>query len=289
MIDQKLFSEFFNRLVSLVRAWRWRDWVGVGCAVLGSLSLGFGFWQVVSTNVTTSPILASASQLDLTGVEQGQLANLLDQPTETVVWVDVSGAVVNPGLYVLPHGSRVGEALKMAGGFAEDADPLFVSQALNLATPLSDGNKLYIPTKNEQTLWQEWQDVLGQGVVPEVLRSTALAGGADAMGGLEWGSGLEVKAGQVGLSGSLDQVGQIGHDSNQVGLGSGQADQGGVPANLVSINHATATQLESLAGIGPARSASIIEGRPYERLEELYERKIISANLFEQLRAELTL
>lgn len=64
-------------------------------------------------------------------------------PDETdVICVHVCGAVKRAGVYELPAGSRVYEAVKKAGGFAEEADEDYVNQAQQL----SDGSKLVIPT-----------------------------------------------------------------------------------------------------------------------------------------------
>lgn len=59
--------------------------------------------------------------------------------------VDVSGEVVKPGVYSLSRDARVEDALKMAGGVTESADPVFVSKTLNLAQKISDGMKIYVP------------------------------------------------------------------------------------------------------------------------------------------------
>ena len=63
---------------------------------------------------------------------------------ETIV-VFVCGAVRFPGLVTLPVGSRVGDALELAGGFAENADTCWV----NLAQTPEDGEKIYFPTIEE--------------------------------------------------------------------------------------------------------------------------------------------
>ena len=59
--------------------------------------------------------------------------------------VHVCGAVMRPGVYELPAGCRVYEAVQEAGGFAESADQDYVNQAQTLR----DGVKLVIPTKEE--------------------------------------------------------------------------------------------------------------------------------------------
>ncbi|MBD3941098.1 ComEA family DNA-binding protein [Microbacterium sp. NEAU-LLC] len=74
------------------------------------------------------------------------------EPTATGVtartadlYVHVSGAVRTPGLYVLPAGSRVVDAIAAAGGFAEDAD----RDAVNLARAVQDGEQLPVPRLGE--------------------------------------------------------------------------------------------------------------------------------------------
>lgn len=70
-------------------------------------------------------------------------------PSPTVVSagvvVHVAGAVVNPGVYTLRVGARVVDALAAAGGAAADAQP----DAVNLAAPLVDGVRVYVPRQGE--------------------------------------------------------------------------------------------------------------------------------------------
>ncbi len=61
------------------------------------------------------------------------------------IFVFVCGAVVNPGLVELPEGSRIADALEKAGGFTENADISYV----NLASVVSDGQKIYFPEIGE--------------------------------------------------------------------------------------------------------------------------------------------
>lgn len=59
------------------------------------------------------------------------------------IWVHVTGAVQKPGVYQLPEGARVAEALNAAGGPLPDGRP----DELNLAEVLTDGAKVWIPTE----------------------------------------------------------------------------------------------------------------------------------------------
>ncbi|WP_347757118.1 ComEA family DNA-binding protein [Agrococcus sp. ProA11] len=82
-------------------------------------------------------------------VVDAQPAAVLPSPVATVAGelvVDVQGAVREPGVYRLPQGARVLDAIARADGTADDAAP----GALNLARVLVDGEQLIVPTVEEQ-------------------------------------------------------------------------------------------------------------------------------------------
>ena len=62
-----------------------------------------------------------------------------------IIMVDVSGAVLKPGVYELAAGSRYKDAFILAGGFSSDANREFVEKQMNLAEILKDGQKIYVP------------------------------------------------------------------------------------------------------------------------------------------------
>ena len=67
-------------------------------------------------------------------------------PSQTaVLQVYLCGSVAAPGVYAVPEGSRVADALAAAGGFADGADPA----AVNLAAWVSDGQMIYFPAVSE--------------------------------------------------------------------------------------------------------------------------------------------
>ena len=68
-------------------------------------------------------------------------------PSQTaVLQVYLCGSVAAPGVYAVPEGSRVADALAAAGGFADGADPA----AVNLAAWVSDGQMIYFPAVSER-------------------------------------------------------------------------------------------------------------------------------------------
>ena len=65
--------------------------------------------------------------------------------SNTGIYVHICGAVINPGVYQVPAGTRVYQALELAGGSSNDA---YLS-GINLADKLADGQKVYIPAEGE--------------------------------------------------------------------------------------------------------------------------------------------
>ncbi|MGE5485606.1 MAG: helix-hairpin-helix domain-containing protein [Ignavibacteriales bacterium] len=82
--------------------------------------------------------------------------------------VHVSGAVKSPGVYRLRKGDRVADAVQAAGG----PGPGAVVDAINLASKLEDGQKVYVPSKSD----------LQQG------GSGGAGGVAGRTGGAQWGT-----------------------------------------------------------------------------------------------------
>ena len=77
--------------------------------------------------------------------DEGEGADPDTGEEETTIFVHVCGAVRKPEVYELDASARLYEAIAAAGGFREDA----CEDALNLAAPLTDGEKIYVPTVAE--------------------------------------------------------------------------------------------------------------------------------------------
>jgi competence protein ComEA len=59
--------------------------------------------------------------------------------------VQAAGAVAKPGVYTVPGTARVNDLIAAAGGLAPDADP----DQVELAAPLTDGERVYVPRVGE--------------------------------------------------------------------------------------------------------------------------------------------
>ncbi|RBM20281.1 DNA-binding protein [Streptomyces sp. PT12] len=137
------------------------------------------------------------------------------------VVIDVAGEVAEPGLYTLPAGSRVADAIEAAGG----SEPGTPTEGLNRARPLVDGEQIVVG---------------GEPVAPGPA-----AGPPGAEGG------------------------------------------------LISLNSATAEQLETLPGIGPVLAGHIVTHRethgPFTAIDELGDVTGIGERRLADLRDRVTL
>ena len=80
-------------------------------------------------------------------LSEGDMLPREDMP---LVYIHVCGLVCTPGVYGLPAGSRVYEAIEAAGGFSEAAVPDY----LNLAQVLEDGMKIQVPDREQAEEWK---------------------------------------------------------------------------------------------------------------------------------------
>ena len=76
---------------------------------------------------------------------------------QDLITVDVKGAVKSPGIYDLPVGSRVNDAVQKAGGLIDNTD----SKSINLAQKISDEALVYVPTKEEEANQKSYSNATG--------------------------------------------------------------------------------------------------------------------------------
>ena len=83
-----------------------------------------------------------------TNQPRGEPIRLSPPPTPAPVIVHVTGAVINPGVYSLPSGSRVKDAIEKSGGLLSDADTTLI----NLAMLVEDGMQVWVPYQLEDVV-----------------------------------------------------------------------------------------------------------------------------------------
>ena len=70
--------------------------------------------------------------------------------TNIKIVVEISGAVLNPGVYEMSTNSRIDDLIKKSGGFSNE-NTEWVAKFINRASVLKDGQKIYIPAHGEQS------------------------------------------------------------------------------------------------------------------------------------------
>lgn len=97
-------------------------------------------FSVIITLLAVGVILLVSSR------PRGEPIRLIPPPTQLPLIVQVGGAVAKPGVYRLPSGSRVLDAIQAAGGLTPDAD----AALLNQAALVQDGQMVWAPPKSNQ-------------------------------------------------------------------------------------------------------------------------------------------
>jgi competence protein ComEA len=159
------------------------------------VALGWRFMQRREPASAPAPRAASAGA----GRSQGDGAVRIGRPARDAATIHVAGAVRRPGVYRLPAGARVQDAVRRAGGARSGADV----NAINLAAKVVDGQQVVVPVR------------AGRATAAAAAAAPSATGAAAP----------------------------------------------GAAAAPVSLNSATAEQLDTLDGVGPATARKIIEWR----------------------------
>lgn len=112
------------------------------------LSVSIGFCLAgcgADRTVSFDPAFSEANRNERAENENDETGQEESIKKEQDIFVYVCGEVVTPGVYCLKEGSRVSDALSLAGGFTDLADTSYV----NLAKKLTDAEKIYFPSKDE--------------------------------------------------------------------------------------------------------------------------------------------
>lgn len=181
------------------------------------------------------------------------------EPEKIVVFV--CGAVCREGVYELPDGARVYEAVEAAGGFSDDAERSWINQAL----VLRDADELRVPTREEA---EEWRS----------QKKGASGGDPGGVCGLPGG-------GAAGRQGVSPGVRGASEEGSPAACGDGAGGR-------VNLNTADAAQLMTIPGIGETKAEAILDYREQNGLfhsaEEVMKIRGIKAGLFERMKPYIT-
>ena len=155
-----------------VKNWFKARQLEVGIALVGLILVGVGvFWWKTGGNESDRVEILSASS-EATASSQAKIV------------VDVEGAVGKSGVYEMDPGARIDEALQAAGGITTDADTKWIEMNLNRAGKLTDGMKIYIPSKNDQIPMTKTQTSSNNQISKVININTASQGELESLPGI---------------------------------------------------------------------------------------------------------
>lgn len=107
-------------------------------AAIAAVIAAIGVWSGPSSTATVQPFALNAPLAEVNASPSTTSTVTAAEPATIVV--AVTGAVKLPGVFTLPAGSRVADAIAAAGGVVDTAD----YTGLNLAAKLSDGDSVVV-------------------------------------------------------------------------------------------------------------------------------------------------
>lgn len=149
-----------------------KQWLIPGVILVGCL-VYFLFLQP-SKSASIEPISPSLNELQHPPLIQPELNNAENTPPiKQSFIIDVKGAVAYPGVYTLTEDERIIDAIEMAGGYTEHANPTLI----NHAQKLQDEMVIYIPKMGE-----DMNESIGQLIQTHQASSNGASASANSSG-----------------------------------------------------------------------------------------------------------
>lgn len=117
----------------------WRLAIAAGAVTLVATG-GLLLWRAASGPTSAEAVAAEAARARAHAVQPAAADAAVTSKVKLLL-VYISGAVVHPGMYQLPRGSRIADVIDAAGGLLPDAD---TGKLPNLAARLTDGKQVKI-------------------------------------------------------------------------------------------------------------------------------------------------
>lgn len=116
--------------------------LGSGASIVILITLLVGIYLMVNKEPRVDTTMWEETSLTTTAEVA---TDATKERAETMIYVDIKGAVKVPGIYQLKNQQRIWDALALAGGVSEEAD----TTQVNYAQKVKDQMIIYVPKKEE--------------------------------------------------------------------------------------------------------------------------------------------
>ncbi len=82
--------------------------------------------------------------------EETQKQSQANSENNQIISIDISGAILKPGVYQMKAGERITDIISKSGGYTSEVDIVYIEKNINQAEKLRDSQKIYIPRVNDQ-------------------------------------------------------------------------------------------------------------------------------------------
>lgn len=122
---------------------------------------------IISLIIVKSFDSKEKEELPVLGLTENK-EELVENEDEYKIVIHITGEVNNEGVIKINEGDRISDAIEEAGGLTEEAD----IDRINLAYQLEDGQKIYIPNKNDKEIEEYIEDGVDEIVLQEYSENT---------------------------------------------------------------------------------------------------------------------
>ena len=206
---------------------------------------------IIITIIATALIIAymlftksndeTITNLEEIETNENDMQNNQKESNENKIIIHITGAIKKAGIYELKENSRIADAIEAAEGLTENAN----IQDINLAYVLEDGEKIYIPTKEETK--QSKSETTEKSIDKTTVYITKNTGGTEKS------------------ASNTENTNNSGNTKNNNSTTNKN--------EKININTATQAELETLPGIGPSTALKIInyrkENGKYKTIEDI--------------------
>lgn len=211
------------------------------------------------------------TQIDISNLALNDIAvaeNEEEAEDSTQFYIEVKGAVKNPGVYEVNRNTLIKDAINLAGGFKSTA----YTDNINLSKKVSSEMVIYVFTKSAYKKVQKTNDI------PEEIKSTI--------------NTPICNTSTYDIDNCTENASSIIVPANSDTIFNDSSTKEDGISKLININTATINELTSISGIGEAKAKSIIAYREeyglFQAIEDIKKVSGIGDSLYEQIKNSIT-